>query len=439
MKSAQLTLTDGVTETTIKNNIILINPVPEVIVEDVFRCGGGELSFTAKPKNGNWVDFSFNSGNSIAGSDNSEPYQFSSTINEGETIKLWVRATNKNTTCVGRWVQSGTGTAVVKPVTPAIQVVSSNAALGKYLDAVCYDETKTYFVNSVPGSTYRWNIPSINIQQTTTYEIVADWKLSDGVYAISVVQITPEGCEGTLVTDSVLVSIPTVELGSDVILCGNATHTFILNHDFEKYKWNNFSSQATYLATNTEKVWVEVTNTIGCKASDTVLVYKYGNPIVNLGRDTILCGNSVLEINPGKFDSYVWSNGDAQSSIIVHPGDGNLSVTVTDVHGCKGSSEIKILECSADELFSNITNAFTPNNDDVHDTWVINNIELYPNASIEVFDRWGRLVFSVDGNYQNDWDGTSNGKKLPMDTYFYVINFKTENIKTRKGTVTIVR
>ncbi|MBA7528065.1 hypothetical protein ES705_20248 [subsurface metagenome] len=59
-------------------------------------------------------------------------------------------------------------------------------------------------------------------------------------------------------------------------------------------------------------------------------------------------------------------------------------------------------------MFAEITNAFTPNNDGVHDTWVINNIEIYTNVQIDVFDRTGRLVFHVDGGYENDWDGTFN-------------------------------
>jgi len=64
---------------------------------------------------------------------------------------------------------------------------------------------------------------------------------------------------------------------------------------------------------------------------------------------------------------------------------------------------------------------------------------LFPDTKIEIFDRWGRLVYRVDHGYNNDWDGRYNGKELPMDTYFYVIDVKVPDVEPIKGTVTIVR
>jgi gliding motility-associated-like protein len=64
---------------------------------------------------------------------------------------------------------------------------------------------------------------------------------------------------------------------------------------------------------------------------------------------------------------------------------------------------------------------------------------LYPNAQIKVFDRTGRLVFESDGGYENDWDGSFDGKPLPLDTYYYIIDFNSEELEPVKGTVTIVR
>ena len=114
-------------------------------------------------------------------------------------------------------------------------------------------------------------------------------------------------------------------------------------------------------------------------------------------------------------------------------------MTVRNIHNCSATDEIEILPCDVEKLFESISNVFTPNGDGVHETWEINNIDLYPDAVIEVFDKAGRLVFRADGGYANDWDGTFNGKQLPMETYYYVIDFKTDDIKPKQGTVTIVR
>uniref|UniRef100_UPI0030FA9BAB T9SS type B sorting domain-containing protein n=1 Tax=uncultured Wocania sp. TaxID=2834404 RepID=UPI0030FA9BAB len=78
-----------------------------------------------------------------------------------------------------------------------------------------------------------------------------------------------------------------------------------------------------------------------------------------------------------------------------------------------------------------IFNEFSPNNDGVNDTLIINCIENYPNNKLEVYNRWGNLVYE-QRNYNNDnaWDGISNGrstinadKKLPEGTYYYVLDF----------------
>jgi len=64
---------------------------------------------------------------------------------------------------------------------------------------------------------------------------------------------------------------------------------------------------------------------------------------------------------------------------------------------------------------------------------------VFPEASIKVFDRWGRLVFESAGGYNNDWYGTSlSGKDLPVDTYYYIIDTGGEG-KVITGTVSIIR
>ena len=44
-----------------------------------------------------------------------------------------------------------------------------------------------------------------------------------------------------------------------------------------------------------------------------------------------------------------------------------------------------------------------------NDTFVIDCIEAYPNNTLEIYNRWGNIVYETRG-YNNDWDGTSNGR-----------------------------
>ena len=86
-------------------------------------------------------------------------------------------------------------------------------------------------------------------------------------------------------------------------------------------------------------------------------------------------------------------------------------------------------------------NAITPNADGSNDTWKIPGIKAYPDALIQVFNRWGSLVYEASGGLGSDyvaWDGTSDGKELPVGTYYYIIDLKTgDDLQT--GPITIIR
>jgi gliding motility-associated-like protein len=91
-----------------------------------------------------------------------------------------------------------------------------------------------------------------------------------------------------------------------------------------------------------------------------------------------------------------------------------------------------------------LTTTFTPNNDGINDYFEILGLEFYPNNKLEVYNRWGELVYSASP-YLNNWNGinTSNGVKLQSnvvqeDTYFYVLTLD-ENQPPLKNYIEIIR
>jgi gliding motility-associated-like protein len=64
--------------------------------------------------------------------------------------------------------------------------------------------------------------------------------------------------------------------------------------------------------------------------------------------------------------------------------------------------------------------------------------EFYPNAIVQVFDSWGRLIYTSEKGYINNWDGYSNGQRLQVDTYYYVLKLSNEAEK-RVGSVLILK
>ena len=80
------------------------------------------------------------------------------------------------------------------------------------------------------------------------------------------------------------------------------------------------------------------------------------------------------------------------------------------------------------ELNLKFPQVFTPNEDGLNDALVIEGLELYPNNSIHIYNRWGEEVYTATP-YNNDWNGTNEspvikiqGNDLQEDTYFYILD-----------------
>jgi gliding motility-associated-like protein len=73
-----------------------------------------------------------------------------------------------------------------------------------------------------------------------------------------------------------------------------------------------------------------------------------------------------------------------------------------------------------------------------NDTWVIDYIDQYPNHVVEIYNRWGELLYRSTA-YKNDWDGTYNGENLPVGTYYYVIELNDGKTKPFTGPLTVLR
>ncbi|HRW22241.1 MAG TPA: gliding motility-associated C-terminal domain-containing protein, partial [Bacteroidales bacterium] len=144
-----------------------------------------------------------------------------------------------------------------------------------------------------------------------------------------------------------------------------------------------------------------------------------------------------LNINGGRTPYMVyWENGSFDENLY-NIRSGIYDVVITDSSLCEIDTSFTIR--SAHPFCFDIPTAFSPNNDGFNDKWVIDMKGLYPGAEIEVFDRTGSRVFYSKGYDESKyWDGTYNGKKLPMDAYYYIIYLRN-GMKRISGTVTIVR
>ena len=171
-------------------------------------------------------------------------------------------------------------------------------------------------------------------------------------------------------------------------------------------------------------------------------------PIV--GQDESYCSNVVLEDiqASGSTGGYSWYIDASLSELIgstqsytpdVIMGSTSYYVTVTE-NGCEGlPTEVSI---TIEDCQIIIPTAFTPNDDQINDTWELGNIDdIYPNNVVSVYNRWGNKVYESDkGAYnQRPWNGTFNQETLPVASYYFIIEFNNNSSQNKTGIVSIVK
>ncbi|MBR6111666.1 MAG: T9SS type B sorting domain-containing protein [Paludibacteraceae bacterium] len=166
-------------------------------------------------------------------------------------------------------------------------------------------------------------------------------------------------------------------------------------------------------------------NAKGCHAKESVTITV--NPIPELSVDSVNPDDRSVEytVTGGTMPYHMYlgskdlgileSNSDKKD----HLPYGNHILQVQDSTGCTAEQEIVVKATEPEPAVF-----FTPNGDGEHDVWTVKNlVDVYPNSSIKIYDRYGKLLYSAFGKeFENGWDGTYNGSKLPATDYWYEID-----------------
>lgn len=309
------------------------------------------------------------------------------------------------------------------------------------LPVACGESVVRYGVIGNNGtSVFEWDVEGGIIINNYNDSVDIQWNNVAGVHYITVIETSIYGCEGEPFRDGVVVSTPFVNLGMDAKVCSGDSYEFIASgSDIATYLWQDDSDVETLIASSAGEYWVRVTDNNGCVSSDTALLVVQELPAVDLGNDTTYCGDEGLVFDVSEYGVYYeWSSEDISPTFTAYTQtqDQEIWVNVTDDFGCVGSDTVVVRFCG--EL--DIPNAFTPNDDGVNDTWEIEQLFVFEEATVDIYNRWGERVYHSDGySYDQFWNGLNQkGKKLPMDSYYYVIDLHNDE-EPIVGTVTIVR
>jgi gliding motility-associated-like protein len=235
----------------------------------------------------------------------------------------------------------------------------------------------------------------------------------------------------------VTVSVPELFPVSQNVSCyGNqdGTATVIVNNAVGPFNfdWGILGTDSLITGLSPGSYSVIVTDGLGCSA-DTVIVITEPLPFLvqTLSVTVATCGfedaQVTVETAGGTLPyTYLWSNGQTTENL-QNVSEGVYELLASDANGCADTLSVMI-DCE----FGKVPQLVTPNGDGHNDFWVIPGIDNFPDATVELYNRWGTLIFKANP-YLNNWEGYSaaittvgNGR-LPAGTYFYVIQLTKDS------------
>lgn len=175
----------------------------------------------------------------------------------------------------------------------------------------------------------------------------------------------------------------------------------------------------------------------------TQVVHVFPYPVINLGPDTAICiGSKSItigdNINAGNLRAkYLWNTNETTPSIVItKPG---IYYATMVLNGCPVSDTVTVLN----DCYMDVPNAFTPNGDGSNDYFLPRQFLTKGLVSfkMDIFNRWGTLIFSSQSVNGLGWDGKLNGVPQPEGVYIFKIeaNFKDGQIESHTGNLTLLR
>jgi gliding motility-associated-like protein len=207
------------------------------------------------------------------------------------------------------------------------------------------------------------------------------------------------------------------------------------------YQWSNSATTEDIVNLSAGTYTVKITDANGCftdidsqVTAPAVLTIEAA--VKNASCSDTRDGSIILTITGGTAPyNIIWSDG--LSSATRSAGDSTYSVVVSDANLCATSLSIPVA-FDQGEACLQIPKVITPNNDGKNDTWIIRNIDMYPNAEVLIFNRWGKLIYQTKNLAAHPWDGMYGGKLVPVDSYQYIL-YLNDGSKPRTGDISVIR
>ena len=186
---------------------------------------------------------------------------------------------------------------------------------------------------------------------------------------------------------------------------------------------------------------VKVANAAGCSDTAFASVHVISRPRAFAGPDqTIIQGQSVTLAATASGDDITWTwspqaggNPSLLQPIVSPVSDMTYILTVSSNYGCGIHADSMWIRVYKD-LY--IPNAFSPNGDGLNETWKPVGLDAFGGATVQVYNRWGVIVFS--STTSSAWDGRLKGTPQPPGIYIYSVAIPSAGL-LRKGSLLLIR
>lgn len=290
---------------------------------------------------------------------------------------------------------------------------------------------------------YEYSLNGVDYQSSGTFT-----GLTAGTYIVTIRDAKPTTFPVTVVITEPETAVSVIATGIDNLCNGDNTGGVIAvatgGTEPYEFSWNSSPVQMNDTAFNLPAgtYQVTVTDANGCNADDEVTISGPPAIVISVSSTEADCpdtndGSINLTISGGTAPyNFFWEDGNtSQNRTELLPG--NYKVTVTDANGCPAMTTATVGFIGTFGCVE-IPQIITPNNDGFNDEWRIRNIDLYPQAEVLVYSRWGKLVYKSRNISADPWDGRFNGSLMPTDSYHYIL-YLNDGSKPRSGVISIIR
>lgn len=326
-----------------------------------------------------------------------------------------------------------------------------NASFQTSAAGICIGESITLTNNSTNANNISWEITDPNGEITSSQDDEIDLTLNEvGEYGVS---ITVQGCgvtEDTFTQTSAFTvsGLPEVGVPNDFTVCPNeefilevtgVSSVVVASEALTPTGGTTFSG----ILDHPETFEIIGSNEFGCSNSATLTVSVNPDVTITLSEDVTICPGDEVTLNAQGGATYEWVVDDevveTESEITLPIGEmTTFNVTAISEFSCTKTASVTVdVDEELCDVELKVPNAFTPNGDGTNDAFVIENLDRYPQATIEIYNRWGQIVYEA-APYGNDWNGTNDGEDLPHATYYYILELN-DGSPVQTGTITILK